>query len=83
MRITKGLFASCILFVVCYLPYAAIMLLDSDDTLHRTAYMYAMLLAHFNSSLNPILYAFTNSEIKKGYGNFLNYVLCNDNYEFS
>jgi hypothetical protein len=44
-------------------------MIDFNDELPRSAHMYPILLAHINSSLNPVLYAFTNGNFKKGYRN--------------
>ena len=58
-------------------------MIDFKDELPRSAHMYPILLAHINSSLNPILYAFTNSNFKRGYINFFYFLFDKKNYLFS
>lgn len=67
LRIAKGLFASFMLFFVCWMPYALIVLTDYSDKLPRQAVMFTMSIAHLNSSLNLILYAIFNPAFKRGY----------------
>jgi uncharacterized protein with PQ loop repeat len=71
IRIAKGLFASFMLFTLCWLPYGIIVMIDFHDNLPRTAHMFSMLLAHLNSSLNPVLYAIFNPGFQRGYMTFL------------
>jgi hypothetical protein len=70
IRIAKGLFASFMLFTLCWLPYGIIVMSDYHDQLPRTAHMFSMLLAHLNSSLNPLLYAIFNPGFQRGYLTF-------------
>ena len=56
LRIAKGLFASFILFVICWSPYGLVVMIDFVDQFHRSIHMFAILLGHFNSSFNPIFY---------------------------
>lgn len=69
VRATKGLFLSCVIFMICHLPFGLVILSDLDDKLPNSAYMYSMLIAHLGSSTNVILYGLTNSQIFKGYKN--------------
>lgn len=71
LRIAKGLFASFMLFTLCWLPYGAVVMFDFADKLPRTAHMYTMLVAHLNSALNPMLYAMFNPAYQRGYKNLL------------
>jgi len=80
IQMTKGLFASCFIFTVCSLPYGLILLIDLENKLHRTAFMFSLLLLHLNSSLNPILYAFTNTQIREGYLNLFYFLFNRKKY---
>ena len=71
IKMTKGLFFACFLFLISHLPYAITVIVDSNDELPGKIYMYAATAWHLNSSLNCVLYAFTNSQLKMGYVNFL------------
>ena len=49
------------------MPYGVVVMSDFRDILPRTSHMFTMLLAHMNSSMNPILYALTNPAYQRGY----------------
>jgi hypothetical protein len=57
LKIAKGLFASFMLFTICWLPYGLIVMTDHGDNYPPAVHAYSMAFAHLNSSLNPILYA--------------------------
>lgn len=82
-RIAKGLFLSYFLFTICWMPYGLIVMIDFSDQLPRTAHMYPLLLAHLNSSLNPILYALTNSNFQRGYKNLFYCIFKRKKYTYS
>lgn len=42
-------------------------MLDMDDKVSMTVYIWTIQLAMLNSCFNPILYAFTNTQFKKGF----------------
>jgi hypothetical protein len=67
LRIAKGLFASFMLFALCWLPYGIIVMTDFPDRLPRTAHMFSMAIAHLNSAFNPLLYAIFNPAFQRGY----------------
>ena len=71
LQISKGLFASFIVFTLCVLPYAIVMMSDFESKFPVHVHMFLFLLARLNSSLNPILYGATNSLFQSGYRNFL------------
>lgn len=58
------------------MPYALTITLDFNDKLPNAAHMYPLLIAHANSSLNPILYALTNPKFQRGYRSLLNWIVC-------
>ena len=66
IRLAKGLFASFMLFTVCWMPYGLIVMIDFQDKLPRSVIMFTMTLGHYNSSLNPFLYAMFNSAFRRG-----------------
>lgn len=80
---TKGLFFSCILFLLSHIPYAVTVLIDTEDKLPAKLYMYSANLWHLNSALSCVLYAFTNSQLKKGYLNFLNLIFDRKSYSYT
>lgn len=76
LKIAKGLFASFMLFTLCWLPYGMIVMTDFQDRLPRSAQEYSMLVAHLNSSLNPLLYAMFNPAFQRGYLKLLSCLFC-------
>ena len=54
-------------FIVCWLPYSLLIVIDFDDSLPMEVYLYALLLAHMHSTLNSFVYYFTNPHFKHGY----------------
>jgi hypothetical protein len=75
IRIAKGLFASFLLFTICWLPYGLIVMSDYNDRFPRAAHMYSMMFAHLNSALNPLLYAFFNPAFQRGYISFFKMII--------
>jgi hypothetical protein len=57
LKLAKGLFASFLLFTLCWLPYGLVVMTDFGDNFPPAVHAYSMAIAHFNSSLNPVLYA--------------------------
>lgn len=76
IRLAQGLFASFMLFTICWLPYGLIVIFDFEDKLPRSAVMFSMTFAHLNSALNPILYAIFNSSFRSGYVILFNKICC-------
>lgn len=58
-------------------------MIDFKDQMPRTVHMYPLLLAHVNSSLNPILYALTNSNFQRGYKNLFYWIFSSRKYLYS
>ena len=75
LLISKGLFGSYVLFTICWLPYALVIMIDFEDNLPREYYVVTMLLAVLNSTLNPIFYGLTNPKFKHGYRNVVSLIL--------
>nr|QVK45869.1 G protein-coupled receptor [Proales similis] len=71
LRLAKSVFASFILFAICWLPVALILILGVNDSLPAAAHIYANMFAHLNSAFNPIFYAFFNPRMRQAYRAFL------------
>lgn len=71
LHITKGLFGSFFLFVLCWVPYGIVVMTDWAGTHPIAAELYTVVLAHLNSALNPIFYGISNPAFRNGYKNFL------------
>nr|QVK45862.1 G protein-coupled receptor [Proales similis] len=70
--VAKSLFAVFIVFVICWLPVSIVLLMGFDDQFPPWLHAYCNLVAHMNSSLNPILYAIFNPTLRDGYKFVLN-----------
>ncbi len=72
-RVARLLVLLAILFAICWMPYHLLSLyLDVNDDNNNYKYTraiqalpFTLLLGHFNSALNPILYYFMNSSFRK------------------
>ena len=54
-------------FMTCWTPYAVIVVVDYTDQLPHQVHLYILLLAHLHSSLNGIIYFFTNQHFRHSY----------------
>lgn len=51
-------------------------MIDSEDKFPRGAYIYSMLFAILNSTLNPIFYALTNPRYQRGFVDVFSLMSC-------
>jgi len=63
---SRGMFASFFCFMVAFLPYGLILILDFDNSLPRYIHMLGYIAVKFNSILNSILYGSTCELFLKG-----------------
>jgi hypothetical protein len=83
LSFSKGMFASYFCFMIAFLPYGIILILDFDNSLPRYIHMLGYILIKFNSVLNSILYGTTCGLFWKGYKNFLNLIFNKKEYSYS
>ncbi|XP_074650554.1 melatonin-related receptor-like [Tubulanus polymorphus] len=76
MRLARTLFIIFIVFALCWTPFTLFVVIDPKDELGQELYMFAILIAHVNSSLNCILYGITNKQFRKGYYKVLGLEKC-------
>ena len=67
IRLSKTLSLIFLVFCVCWSPYAILVLIDASDEAPHWVYIFVVLLAHTNSSLNFVLYGATNRDFRSGY----------------
>ena len=67
LRLAKSLFIIFIVFLICWSPYAIVVLIDKYDEWHKIVYVIIIQMAHTNSSLNSIIYAASNKDFRDGY----------------
>ena len=83
LSFSRGMFASFFFFMIAFLPYGIILILDFDNSLPRYIHMFGYILVKFNSLLNSILYGTTCELFWKGYKNFLNLIFNKKEYSYS
>lgn len=71
VRLARTFFIVFISFLVCWTPYDLTLFFDRADTWPSWLYVLFLQVGHFNSSLNSILYGFTNRHFREGYKQFL------------
>lgn len=76
LQLAKTLFIVFCVFLVCWSPYAIIVLIDLDDNWSKIVYVVVIQMAHTNSSLNSVFYAATNARFRQGYKKTLNVIFC-------
>ena len=67
IQLAKTLFIIYVAFLICWAPYAVVVLVDMHDTWPKVVYVVAIQMAHTNSSLNSIIYAACNRDFRTGY----------------
>ncbi|XP_002737093.1 melatonin receptor type 1B-like [Saccoglossus kowalevskii] len=76
MQLIKTLFTIFVVFLVCWGPYAIIVLVDYKDRLPAIVHSCVIILAHGNSSLNSVLYGILNKQFRKSYKKVLKRMCC-------
>ena len=76
MRLSKTLSIIFVIFCICWTPYAITVVVDRHDEAPLWVYIFVVLIAHTNSSINFILYGMTNREFRRGYWKVINYTKC-------
>lgn len=75
LNVTKGLFASYLFFLLTYVPFSFIYVLDYQNVLPMALHIYSHLFTHFDTIFNPILFGMTNLLFLNGYKNFMNFLM--------
>lgn len=71
-KLARTLFIIFAVFTLCWTPYAIVVVADRYDTFPMEVHIFAILVAHTNSSLNSVLYGLTNMNFRRGYAKLLN-----------
>ncbi|XP_035660529.1 melatonin receptor type 1B-A-like [Branchiostoma floridae] len=71
IRLIKTLVAVCVMFYICWLPYAVVVLADFDDHWPRAVHFMATIMAHGSSSVNCLVYGFMNKKFKTAFRKLL------------
>ena len=76
IHLAKTFFVSFMVFMICWIPYGLVVLVDFDGKVPRNVVLYSIALAILNSSLNPIIYAIFNSNFRNSCVNLFNKICC-------
>ena len=76
IRLAKTLFASFLLYTLCWMPFGLAVIFDFDNKLPRYIVLYSTALGLLNSSLNPIIYSIFNSNFRSACLNLFNKICC-------
>ncbi|XP_055342808.1 melatonin receptor type 1B-B-like [Paramacrobiotus metropolitanus] len=71
VKLAKTLFAAFLVFLICWLFFALFVLAHQPSPIPGWLYVLAIVMAHGNSAVNPILYGMTNEKFRDGYRNVL------------
>ena len=69
-------FTCFVVFVLCWAPYALVVIIDYRDTFPLEVHLYAVLLAHNNSSVNCIVYGISNPHFREAFFHLLGLRCC-------
>ncbi|XP_078665238.1 melatonin receptor type 1A-like [Branchiostoma floridae x Branchiostoma belcheri] len=66
LKLIKTLVIMCVSFFICWSPYAIVVLADFKDNWPQTVHILALIMAHASSSINCVIYGFTNDKFRRG-----------------
>ena len=67
IKLAKSLFIIFLVFVGCWSPFALLVVLDHKDVAPHEVHLFITQLAHLHASANCIVYALTNSQMRRAY----------------
>lgn len=76
MRLARSLFCIFIAFVVCWSPYAVLMLSDFEDRCPQVVNLYIIMFAHMHSTLNPYIHVLTNLQFRQAFFLLIRRICC-------
>ncbi|KAJ8322099.1 hypothetical protein KUTeg_000570 [Tegillarca granosa] len=69
--LAKSLFIIYAVFATCWIPYALLIVLDSDNSFSHEVHIYITVFAHVHPSINWIVYYLTNRNFSKAFRRIL------------
>ncbi|XP_046363508.2 melatonin receptor type 1B-B-like [Haliotis rufescens] len=66
-KLAKTLFIIYIVFSVCWIPYALLIVLDSRDTFQHELHVFIVVFAHLHPSINWLVYYATNRKFHSAF----------------
>lgn len=71
MKLARTFFLLFLTYTICWTPFAFLSTLDFPGHMPDPVYIFFVLFAHGNSTINVFLYGLTNSHFRAGYVKFL------------
>lgn len=66
-NLARTLFIIYVVFITCWMPYALLIVIDSQDTFPPEVHLYITMFAHLHPSLNWLIYYITNKKFAAAY----------------
>ena len=76
MKLARTFFILFLAYTVCWTPFAFLTTIDFAGHMPDAVYIFFVLFAHSNSTINVFLYGLTNSHFREGYVRFLRLDRC-------
>ena len=71
MKLARTFFSLFLAFTICWMPFAFLTTIDFAGDMPDAVYIFVVLFAHGNSTVNFFLYGLTNNQFRAGYVRFL------------
>ena len=76
LKQAKLMFIIFVTFTSCWLPYIAVLVGDKSDSFPLWVHLYASLIAHIHASVNFMIYAVGNRNVREAYFAFIKSLFC-------
>ncbi|XP_019615069.1 PREDICTED: melatonin receptor type 1B-like [Branchiostoma belcheri] len=77
LKVFRSLGILCVYFVLSWLQYAVIVVSDTGDVWPPAAHFLSLVIAHTSSSINAVLFAATNGNMKRKVKKLCGFTRCN------
>ncbi|XP_076091481.1 melatonin receptor type 1B-A-like [Mytilus galloprovincialis] len=67
LRLAKAIFIVYAVFSICWIPFAILLVADTDDTFSHEIHLCITVFAHFHPSFNFFIYYFSNRKFKSDF----------------
>ena len=74
--LARTLFIIYVVFSTCWIPYALLIVLDTNDTFSHEVHLYITVWAHVHPSLNWLVYYFTNTKFEAAFNRIAHLNIC-------
>ena len=74
--LARTLFIIYVVFSTCWIPYALLIVLDTNDTFSHEVHLYITVWAHLHPSLNWLVYYFSNTKFEAAFNRMVHLNIC-------